>query len=393
MSEKRKKSNTIILSSIIVYILIYFLLIFRFIPNYAPIINGGFVIVITLVSYFMYGFQHCGINKIRKKIIIEVLIGVAIYFALIYILGLATGYMKNSYSLRLTSIIKNSILPLLSIVSFEFLRYIFISANKDSKELIVYFTIALILLDVVLNFYGINPTLVAVFIYLSVKVLPIIFKNIVMSYITYQVGYHSCIIYVIPLCLYKFIMPYIPNLGNYLYAVLDITLPSLIYMYASKMIATQLDDKRTTWEIIKIFLINIPLTFVFVIFVGLISGIFKYHLIGINSSAIDPKIKKGDAVIINKKYKYEKYKEGDIIVYKADKKFIIDEISKKEIDEDGNTKLYITLEYNEDENVEDIYKEIDKDILVGKYNGFRVAKIAYPTIWFNEFIKGDVHEN
>lgn len=390
MSENRKKNNTIIFSVIIAYILIYFLLIFNFIPNMAPLINGGFIIVLTLVTYFMYGFQHCGLNKIRKKIIIEVLISIVAYFALIYSLGMITGFMKNSYSLRFISIIKNSILPLISIVSFEFLRYIFISANKDSKELIIYFTIAMILLDIVLNFYGVSPTLVAVFIYLSVKVLPLIFKNIVLSYITYQVGYHSCILYVIPLCLYKFIMPYIPNLGNYLYAIVDITLPSMVYIYASKMIANNLDEKRTTWEIIKIFIINIPVTVIFVIFIGFISGVFKYHLIGIDSSAIDPKIKRGDAVIINKKYKYENYKEGDIIVYKSDSKLIIDEITKKDKDEEGNTKLYITLEYNEDED--DIYKEIDKEILVGKYNGFRISKVAYPTIWFNEFIKGDVHE-
>ncbi len=391
MSEERKKNNTIIFSLIIAYILIYFLIIFSFIPNLAPLINGGFIIVLTIVSYFMYGFQHCGLNKIRKKIIIEVIIGLIIYFSLIYLLGQITGYMKNAYSLKFISIIRNSILPLISIVSFEFFRYIFISANKDSKELIIYFTIALILFDIVLNFYGVTPTLVAVYVYLSVKVLPLIFKNLVLSYITYQTGYHSCIIYVIPLCLYKFIMPYIPNIGNYLYAILDITLPSLIYIYASKMIANNLNEKRTTWEIIKIFIINIPLTVIFIIFIGLISGIFKYHLIGINTSKIESKIKRGDAVIVNKKYKYENYKEGDIIVYKKENKLIIDEITKKDKDEEGNTILYITIEYNEDE--EDTYKEINKEILVGKYNGFRISKIAYPTIWFSEFIKGDVHEN
>ena len=39
------------------------------------------------------------------------------------------------------------------------------------------------------------------------------------------------------------------------------------------------------------------------------------------------------------------------------------------------------------------YKTLTKENLVGKYDNFRIAKVAYPTIWFNEFIKGDVHEN
>lgn len=391
MSEKRKRNNAVIFGLIIAYILIYFIFIFRLIPNSAPIINGGFIIVLAITSYFMYGFQHCGLNKIRKKVILEVLTGIILYFALIYILGQFTGFMKNAYSLKLMAIIKNSILPLISVIAFEIFRYIFISANKDSKEIIIYYTIALILLDIVINFYGVSPTLVAVFIYLSVKVIPMIFKNVVLSYLTYQVGYHPCILYVIPLCLYKFIMPYIPNLGNYLYAIIDVTLPSLIYIYAAKMVTNNLREENSTWELVKTFVINIPVTIIFIVFVILIAGVFKFQLLGIDTSAISPKIKRGDAVIINKKIKYENYKEGDIIVYKGDKKLIIDQISKKDKDEDGNVILYITTEYNEDE--EDTYQKIDEEQLVGKYNGFKISKIAYPTIWFKDIIKGDVHEN
>ena len=395
MSDSRKRNNTIILGAIFAYVFAYFLLIFRLVPNYATIINGIFTLVLTVSAYFMYGFQHCGLNATRKKVILEVFIGLIIYFALIYILGLSAGFMKNAYSLRFSSIAKNAFLPVLSMIALELFRYIFVSANKDSKETVIYVTIAAILLDIVLNYYGIQGSLVAIFVYLTVKVLPIIFKNIVMTYLTYQVGFHPCVLYVIPISLFKYILPYIPNLGNYLYSVIDISLPSLIYIFTSKAIRDELSEKESLWEYIKIYVFIIPITIIFSVVIGLVSGIFNYHLIGINTSAVSPKIKRGDAVMIYKNVKYETYKEGDIIVYKSNDKMIIDEIAKKEKDENGNVSLYVLeeIDIKENDEVDYKYKFIDKDMLVGRYDNFKIAKIAYPTIWFNDFIKGDVHEN
>lgn len=395
MSDSRKRNNTIILGAIFVYVFAYFLLIFRLVPNYATIINGIFTLVLTVSAYFMYGFQHCGLNQTRKKVILQVFIGLIIYFALIYILGLSAGFMKNAYSLRLSSIVKNAFLPVLSMIALELFRYIFVSANKDSKETIIYVTIAAILLDIVLNYYGIQGSLAAIFVYLTVKVLPIIFKNIVMTYLTYQVGFHPCVLYVIPVSLFKYVLPYIPNLGNYLYSVIDISLPSLIYIFTSKAIRDELSEKESLWEYIKIYVFIIPITIIFSVVIGLVSGIFNYHLIGINTSAVSPKIKRGDAVMIYKNIKYETYKEGDIIVYKSDNKMVIDEIAKKDKDENGNVSLYVMddITIKENDEVDYKYKYIGKDILVGRYDNFKIAKIAYPTIWFNDFIKGDVHEN
>lgn len=395
MSESRKRNNAIILTSVFVYVFIYFLLIFRLIPNYATVINGIFTLVLTVSAYFMYGFQHCGLNKTRKKVLLQVLAGLIIYFALIYILGLSTGFMKNSYSLRFTSLVRNALLPVLSLVALELFRYIFVSSNKDSKETIIYMTIAVILLDIVLNFYNIQATLVAIFIYITVKVFPIIFKNVVMTYLTYQVGFHSCLLYVIPISLFKYVLPYIPNLGNFIYAVIDISLPSLIYIFTSKTISDELSENESVWEEIKTYIITIPLIIIFSVVIALLSGIFNHHLIGINTSLMKPKIKRGDLVMVYKNIKYDKYNEGDIIVYKNEKDYVIAKIDKKDTDADGITSLYVLEEINinEDKEKEYKYKLITKEMLVGRYDKFKISKIAYPTIWFNEFIKGDVHEN
>ncbi len=384
MSDTRKRNNIITLTSLVAYVLIYFLVIFRFIPNYAEIINGVFIVLLAIISYFMYGYQSCKLNEIRKKVLLEVLIASGIYFLLIYVLGIFTGYLKNGYSLEILSIIKNILVPLLSVIALEMFRYIFVSANKDTKEIVSYATMAIILFDIALNFYSIDNSLSAIFIFLTVRIIPIIFKNVVLTYLTYQVGYHSCLMYVIPLCIYRFILPSIPNLGNYLYSVVDIVLPTLVYIYASRMITNNLSEKKSKWQFIKIFVIDLPVIILSSIVIILISGIIDYKLIGINTTKLE-KVDRGDLVLVHK-IKYEDYNKGDLIVYRKDDKIIIDEVAKKE-----NNKIYIIKEYNTDE--EDTYEVLQDGIILGKYNNFRISKIAYPTIWFTEAIDGDLHEN
>ena len=384
MSDTRKRNNIITLTSLVAYVLIYFLVIFRFIPNYAEIINGVFIVLLAIISYFMYGYQSCKLNEIRKKVLLEVLIASGIYFLLIYVLGIFTGYLKNGYSLEILSIIKNVLVPLLSVIALEIFRYIFVSANKDTKEIVSYATMAIILFDIALNFYSIDNSLSAIFIFLTVRIIPIIFKNVVLTYLTYQVGYHSCLMYVIPLCIYRFILPSIPNLGNYLYSVVDIVLPTLVYIYASRMITNNLSEKKSKWQFIKIFVIDLPVIILSSIVIILISGIIDYKLIGINTTKLE-KVDRGDLVLVHK-IKYEDYNKGDLIVYRKDDKIIIDEVAKKE-----NNKIYIIKEYNTDE--EDTYEVLQDGIILGKYNNFRISKIAYPTIWFTEAIDGDLHEN
>ena len=312
MSDTRKKNNIITLTSLVAYVLIYFLVIFRFIPNYAEIINGVFIVLLAIISYFMYGYQSCKLNEIRKKVLLEVLIASGIYFLLIYVLGIFTGYLKNGYSLEILSIIKNVLVPLLSVIALEIFRYIFVSANKDTKEIVSYATMAIILFDIALNFYDIENSLSAIFIFLTVRIIPIIFKNVVLTYLTYQVGYHSCLMYVIPLCIYRFILPSIPNLGNYLYSVVDIVLPTLVYIYASRMITNNLSEKKSKWQFIKIFVIDLPVIILSSIVIILISGIIDYKLIGINTTKLE-KVDRGDLVLVHK-IKYEDYNKGDLIV-------------------------------------------------------------------------------
>ena len=388
MEEKKGVKNYGIILGILVYALFYFLLIARQIPNYAAIINGIFICIVTFAAYILYGFQKYSLNDIRKKTIKEVGIALIVYFTIINILGVFTGYLKNSYSLEIIPIIKHTIVPLISVVALELFRYMYVSSNKDSIPRVLFGTLAIIVLDVTISYYNFGSSLVDLFVFLSVIVLPIIFKNAVLSYLSYHVGYHTGLLYVIPLALYKYFVPVIPDLGNYLTCIVNITLPSMIFIYASRMINDYLNEKENKLNILRIMLLDIPLVFIFTIFVGLISGYFSYHLIGVNTSAISPRVERGDAAMIFKDYKYEDIKKGDVIAYKGEHDYIIDVIADKKKDGDKVT-LYIKTEINEGED--DTLREITDEEIVGIYK-FRIRKIAYPTIWFREFIRGDANE-
>lgn len=388
MSEKKNVKNYGLILGIIIYVAIYFLIIVRQMPNYAAIINGLFICLVAFLGYILYGFQKYSINDIRKKINKEVIIALVVYFTVINVLGLFTGYLKNSYSLEIISILKHIAVPLISVISLELFRYMYVSSNKDSIPKVMIGTIAIILLDVALNYYNIGSTLLDLFIFISVTILPIIFKNAVLSYLSYHTGYHAGLIYTIPLALYKFFVPVIPDLGNYLTCIVNITLPSMIFMYASRMISDYLNEKESKLKVVKIMFLDIPLVLFFTIFVGLISGYFSYHLIGVNTSAISPKVDRGDAAMIFKNVDAEDIKKGDVIAYKGEYDYIIDVIADKVVD-GNNIKLYIKTEINEGEA--DTLREISMDEIEGVYK-FRIRKIAYPTIWFREFIRGDANE-
>lgn len=388
MKGNKSIKNYLFLTSILIYSIIFFLVIVPHYPNQSLNISGIFTCVSALIGYFVYGFQKYNINSIRKKVINTVIIALVFYFTIIFTLGIFTGYVKNSYSLQPLTVLKHIFIPLISAVALELFRYIFISANKDKKSWIVLATVMISLLDVIINYVKVGDSLVQLFVYLSVIVLPIIFRNALLSYITYQTGYEACLIYIIPITLFKFFVPVLPDLGNYLTCIVNITLSAMIFIYTARMINDFLNDNESSVKIIKVLLLDIPLVIIFTILVGLVSGYFSYHLIGVEESNLSPKINRGDAVMLYRNITEKDLHVGDIIAYRTPEKIIIDRIANIKED-NGSRNYYFIMEKNEGE--EDSYRIMHIEDIMGKYK-FRIRKIAWPTIKFKEFIKGDVNE-
>ena len=380
-----ENKNRVFIVSFISYIILYFLLVFKFLPSYSTLISGIFILIMTFLSLALYKFRSFEYNKTNKRIILLVFIGMIIFFTIVYSLGFLTGYGRDVYSNSISSILKNSLIPLVSVISLEFFRYIFVSNNKEEKNIVYLMTFLIILFDLILNIYSFDINLLNIFKYLTITFIPIVIKNITLTYITKNTGYVPCLIYVIPLCLYNYICYIKPDLGNYLKSVLNIILPALLFIYSSRIYGN-VDNKKKK-SLLRV-LIDIPFILFFTILIGLISGYFKYHLIGVEKSAIN-NIEKGDAILINRTIKYNNYNEDDIVAYKQNNKIVIYKINKKEVDNLGIVKLYVVDEINDDK---ENYMVLDKDNLMGRYVKIKIGKIAYPTIWFKELIGGDLNE-
>ncbi|MBR3117014.1 MAG: hypothetical protein IKF36_03970 [Bacilli bacterium] len=377
-----ENKNRLFIISFISFIILYFSVVFTFFQGYSSIISAIFILTIALISYIIYDFKIFEFSTLNKKIIKLVAVGLLIYFSVIYLLGIFTGYGRDVFSSDFFSILKNSIMPFISVLCLEFFRYNYVSNNKDNKSTIYFMTFLIIIFDLILNIYRFDITAKNIFIYITVTMLPIVIKNIMLTYLTKKVGYYPCIVYVIPLCLYTYICTYKPMLGNYLTSICNIVLPSLIFIYSYRYINNFDKDKKNI-SIVRL-VIDIVLIIFFTIVIGLISGFFKYYLIGVEKSTISG-INKGDAIMINQKVSYEDYHIDDIVAYKENNKIVIEKITKVE-----NGKIYVTKEIDQDKK--ETYKEISKESVLGKYVDFRIGKIAYPTIWFKNLVGGDLNE-
>ena len=141
------------------------------------------------------------IKKISKYFVlmgfaIVSIVFVLAYFAITYGIGFAIGYNKNAYSMELSSLIGNIISPIITIICIELIRYIYIENNKFSKQSIGFIVFSIIIFEICINVRLVDLLSVKVlFITSTTVILPIIAKNILLSYLTFNVGYRPSILY------------------------------------------------------------------------------------------------------------------------------------------------------------------------------------------------------
>lgn len=377
---KRALNNYILFIVVFIYILFYKFFIFKYIPAYSETVTAGFLIILLSSLFLIYGYRKDKRTKLKDDILKNTLFFVIITFAIVYLLGFFTGFLKNAYSLKINKIFENILSPIIIIVAVEFIRYIFISSNKDKKNHIVCFTIMFILLELVITIRTpLNYNFKNVFEIISSAVLPIIVKNMSLSYLTYQSGLKSSLLYRLVMDLYKYILPIFPDLGDYFNSMILITLPTMIYISTSSIVEQynkeqiEHDFQEKTFK-----LYDIPVAIILLVIIMLVSGVFKYQMLGVGSNSMKPQISKGDAVIIKKITRDEEIKKGDIIVYKSDNKIIIHRLVK--IKTEDNEKIYVAKgdANNSEDNIEIKIKDIKGKVIV------KIPYIAYPSIFMSE---------
>jgi len=271
----KKNNKFYIIELIILIFIIMFEILNNKIPsNYAYLVNIIFWFLLSIILYIKGGFPRYR-NYYQKSSIKIVFIVFLIYILIIFLLGLFLGFVKNLYFYDFIMLIKN-ILPIaLFIVVSEIARYLFLKHNPTKTQIIT-FTLELIILNIII---GINNYNLAdpkqVFAMISILAIPTIASEVVSSYITYNVGLVPTIIYKLFFKLYTYVVPFNPDLGDYLQAVFGLIIPYVLYREVSKTLKYRekyaLIFKRKVTKVLGATLIIFLLTIVL-----LVSGIFKY---------------------------------------------------------------------------------------------------------------------
>lgn len=376
--------NSIILLSIAIYIGIFLTFILKNYLKYAEFITASFMLLLTYFSILLLGYQKDKKGILKTRTIYIVISCIIVYFFISYMLGFVLGFLTNGYSLEFHSIIDNIFSPVIIIFSSEILRYVFICPNKQKKISIILLTILLVGIELTINagvlkFIDLQHTFQSITMY----IIPISLKHIVLSYITYQCGYKPSLMYRLAIDLYCYVIPIIPDLGDYLTIIFNISLPFAIFIYASSEIHSYNEQKSKEEEINnpvkqKDYITFPVIAFIF-IFAILVSGIAPATIVGVASESMSPVIEKGDGVFVLK-VKEESLHEQDVIVYqKGDKKIIHRIVEKENID--GKT-IYKT---KGDANNAIDELNVTYDEIVGKVN-FKIPIIAYPSVYLNELM-------
>ena len=375
----RTIKSWIILVLLSAYVVLYKLFIFQNYMKYSEFISASFLALVLALAIIFLGFRKDKPTVLSKNVFKVVIFYLILAFFAMYGLGLIVGFLKNAYSRSFINIFDNIFAPILIIIVVELIRYVFISANKDKKPRVLVLTMILILFEMVTTIRAFDITDLSVtFNITATMILPIIFKNLVLSYLTYNTGYKIPIVYRLVMDIYLFVVPIIPSLGDYVNSMILISLPILIYISTFSMI----DDANNRAEPVfnrKTFTIwDIPVAVVLITLIALISGFFPHYMIGIGSESMKPTIRKGDAVILEKINDKTNLKKGDIIAYNNGKLIIVHRI--KEIEGTGENTAYV-MKGDANNGVDP--RKVSRSQIKGIVK-FKIPYIAWPTVWLTE---------
>ena len=368
---------------IIEFIILIFIIIFTILSNkipiqYANLINIIFWFLMGITLFIIGGFPR-NRNYYQKSSIKIVLIVFLFYIIITYLLGLFLGFIKNLYFYNLILLIKQ-ILPIsLFIIFSETSRYLILKHNLSNLQKII-LTLEFIILNIIIGINGYSfIDFKHVFVLVSTIILPTIASELMAFYVTSKVGLIPTIIYKLLFNLLGYIVPFSPNLGDYLHAVSGLLVPFVIYNEVKKNLKYKEKYGKILNSTIKKVFSGILIIFLIVI-VLLVSGIFKYQLIAIATGSMEPIYYRGDAVI------YEKVKpkdiiEGDILVYTSTGGIITHRVIK--IEEKNGKRIFYT---KGDNNLTDDKIEIGENNVRGRVK-YIVKYLGYPTILLNDYLE------
>ncbi len=377
------KANTKVIYISETILLVYLLLFLRYInriPSYLKIVSA--IVVLTFMLFillFFFGYKK-RTNYLKASGARIVTASLMTYMLIIYSLGIILGFNRGYFTNNLIVFFKN-ILPIIIFnIELELTRYLIIKNSINNKKIIIIFTILSIILNVLIELnLGILITAEDKFIFMSTIIFPVIAKELLCTYMTGKIDIILSLIYVLVINLYMYILPIVPNLGNYIYSVINIIFPFLIYRSLNKAVIRYEKEKEKIKKTNRI-VFAVPLVIFFIILVILISGIFKYKMIAIATNSMSPTYRRGDAVVYEK-INVKDLKVGDVLAFQTSNVVVTHRIVK--IWHQGDAYYFTTK--GDNNNTEDIIRPREENVL-GKVD-YIIKYIGYPTVLINEYFR------
>ena len=381
MKSKQNTYNFIICFILLIYNLIYRFIIINYYKSEEAIITSGILIILFIFSLLIYGFSKSSLNNTKKKATIIATAIVIIGVGVTYALGAFIGFLKNGYSQSLRNIVRNTFSPIFIIIFTEFFRYNTIRANKNKFKYIVLITALITILEIQMSIAtNIKWDFLQVYIAITSIIIPKIAKNMLLSYMSFKIGYQPCLIYRLFLELYIFLVPYLPNFGDYLNSMFGLVIPMIVFSYVSTIIDEHDEGIEQEFIAEKSRVFEVPLYFAIFLFIALISRVFPIFMIGIGSGSMTGTINKGDAVIAYKSVNPQ-INIDDVIVFEIPGKIVIHRVI--DIEEIDGIKYYRT---KGDANPTKDNFDVTIDIIKGKVK-FKVPYISIPSVCLTEVIQ------
>jgi signal peptidase len=337
----------------------------------------GFLALLLAVVWLLIGFRpKRDSNGVAATQIVVVY--VLLFLVLIYVLGLVTGFLRSGYSHTPLMLIQN-ILPVVGVVVLtELVRYAIVKRIGDHKGALAGVILAFSALHIIVGSTLYNPTVpLELFEMIGRLVLGGIAANVMLTYVAYKSDFRPTVTYAMILAVYPLAIPILPDLGPFIYAVLDIMLPMLLFMRFNEFFITHRpipERHKRSGQILW----AMPMVAVLATVVILVSGIFRYWAMAIGSDSMQPEIRTGDVVIIDKNYgDVENIELGSILAFRHDGRVITHRLIATEHDASG-LKIQTRGDNN---NSNDAWSVRESDI-VGIVR-WKIPLIGWPTVWLD----------
>ena len=350
---------------------------------FSNLLMGIFISVIFIATYFLIGFEKERFNNKKKNIRILIILTLSL-LTMKYGLGIITGFLYSPYNRTITGIISNALPIAFVIIVSELLRYNFTMKGKFINHVLTVAIFTLVYLNITTNLTSLT-SLKTIVVLVTTDIFVTLFENVSLTFISKKFGYSGSLSYSLIMNLYIYIIPIFPNFGDYLEAAIMIAFPIILYMFANYILT---DFFREKIDIrIKNYgakLIRLIIIIFIIILVSLNSGIFRYWIAVIASGSMEPTIKVGDVIYVDKSYskKIEKIKEQDIIVFKMNGNIYCHRVIK--INQNNGNISLVTKGDREGQAVDTW--TVTKTELVGKVN-FRFKYLGLPSVWLRNIIE------